>query len=327
MRIIKFILLINSLIITFSVNSQIFPSFPKPPNTPILNDILNRLKSNDNQEKAKDSNANSDNYTIQNIDKLLPKELLSFTKKYDPQLDRVNNILNEVYSKEVKCENRKFKYKEMCLGSDIRSFSQVYAVFASGASLANEFRINRVRLQTANILPSTRTAECSALSPSFIDNIDRNTDIVLSLPNQFSRFTCRAKNESLLGRGVEVYFEFLNGKLIQISIEAFRSDVTDLVNTYQQWFDDKNLEIDDIYLASNVNTAVFDARKKLEFNKRWINKKDNTEFLIGFYKEPGNRDRNIIIYSPEILKTLSIIEVELSLYSQMQNQKKISKDF
>lgn len=326
MKIFQFIFSINLLTITLSVNAQIFPSFPKPPNAPIINDLINRLKSNDSQEKNKDSNTNADNYTIQNIDKLLPKELLNFTKKYDPQLDRVKNILDKVYSKEVRCENRKFKYKEMCLGSDIRSFSQVYAVFASG-SLANEFRMNRVRLQTASIEASTRTAQCTELSPKFLSTIDRNTELVMSLPNQFSRFTCRAARETLLGRGVEVHFEFLNGKLIQISIEAFRSDVTDLVNTYQQWFDDKNLEIDDIDLALSVNTAVFDAGKKVEFNKRWVNKKDNTEFLIGFYKEPDNRDRNIIIYSPEILKTLSIIEVELSLYSQMQNQNKISKDF
>ncbi len=288
-----------------------------------------------------DVNKANENQKSTNSDKLLQKfyndnpHILEYSKKQSDNIQLINSELLKISIQDINdCQQKKFRFKSICLGMTIQDFSKVLA--AEKIEIESGFDTKEIlkNLNVGNLRtgPNPRKKiDCEFSSPS-VRWSDSIFTVNISLPIGLRILECTGKN-TLLGEDLEnTNFIFLNERLYSIGIYFNDwSDVTYLQNvkeTYENLFA-SNSSINEIISSvseEKVNTKnMRNARCNQEYTlSTWLNEKDGTEFN---FKMANKCDRFIGIFSTKIDKAVTEQATNLKNFLDNRNLQNKKKDF
>jgi len=280
-------------------------------------------------------------------------EFYFFSKKYDNYIEAAKAINEKLAPQSIgDCRERKFKYKDICLGISIGDFSKIYNIYAGG--LADRLILSKFNVVLSDSLASRRNrsgrqVDCAFESPSF-DILETGKNPLIeppqvsafsfSLPIQYRKINCLSKDaDTIFGYPVSsVYFEFFNERLYNVEIQFYQASFIfslaypEFREKYQAWFSTESKYSENI---SEFSEAVIRERKDLQIVDKigkWTNFNDSSEFMLignrGEINIPGIQIVNgIKIHSPQLQKIVNDLRSAVSSHVIDNQKKKNEKDF
>lgn len=282
------------------------------------------------------------------------KQFIDFSKKHEQTAKDLEVFyLKSGIKSPIDCKNKKFRFKDICLGITIQDFSKILRVGGSSAWDVSELRRNGINATgTSDPLRSdgeTKSVTCHYLSPKVYDRMN----IDFPLPYNFRQTHCQSGGNTLFGKDLAgVEYDFLNGRLYRIKIklmgvnagsdfiEQGERKYTDGINVfhdeykkrYQEYFNEPSSFGELISEPEDNQEYTRSGPRELIASKTstWTNKSDESVFSIISRGRGGNNrfhENFITIFYPTVTQLINLLIDDVSRFQGNEVKNRDSKDF